>query len=57
MVKSIHLLTLVAVLSLAVVPATSAENMGTNPKPQPPPTTQLSRLSVIQSTVFFLLGL
>jgi len=56
MVKSVRSLAFAAVLSVAVVPALSAENMGTNPKPQPPPD-QLSSLHVIQSTVLFLLGL
>jgi hypothetical protein len=56
MVKSIRSLTLVAVLSVTVVPAVSAENMGTNPKPQVA-TDQLSTLRVLQSTVFFLFGL
>jgi hypothetical protein len=56
MVKSIRSLTLVAILFAAVVPALSAENMGTNPKPQPPPA-QLSRLSVFQSTVSLFFGL
>jgi hypothetical protein len=48
MVKSIRSLILVAVLSVAVVPALSAENMGTNPKPQPPPSPRLPALSMIQ---------
>ncbi len=56
MVKSFRSLTLAAVLSVAVVPALSAENMGTNPKPQPPPA-PLSKLIVLQSTVLALFGL
>jgi len=33
MIKSVRTIALAALLSLAFVPALSAENMGTNPKP------------------------
>lgn len=56
MVNSIRSLTFAAILSLAVVPTLSAENMGTNPKPKTAAALP-SVLEVFQATAFLVLGL
>ena len=52
MMNAIRSLTFATLLSLAVVPNLSAENMGTNPKPNPRPTVMLLVAQCAASLLF-----
>jgi hypothetical protein len=57
MVKAVRSFTLVAALALAVVPALSAENTGTDPKPRRVEVTQRSLLEQLRYELLSFLGL